>query len=337
MKSLILQEPGRFVSEDVAPPPAAAGEALVRVRAVGVCGTDFHAFRGEQPFFTYPRVLGHEMAVEVLAGPPDSGLRPGDRCSIEPYLHCGACGPCRRGRTNCCRNLRVMGVHVDGGLREVVAVPVTKLHRAELRLPFESLVVVEPMAIGAHAVERAQIEPGEWAFVVGVGPIGLAVVQFATIEGARVIVTDRSRERLAFCTRLHPAVRTLPPEPDEEGALREMTGGDGPTVVFDATGSALSMERSFERPAHGGKLVFVGLCSARLGFSDPEFHRRELTLLGSRNARPRNFTAIIDLMESGRIDPAPWITHRASLAELPDVFTGWSDPSSGVVKAVVTP
>lgn len=335
MKSLVLQEPGRFVSEDTAPPRAAGGEALVRVRAVGVCGTDFHAFRGEQPFFSYPRVLGHEVAVEVLEGPPDCALNPGDRCSIEPYLHCGACGACRRGRTNCCRDLRVMGVHVDGGLRQIVAVPVTKLHRTS-RLPFESLVVVEPMAIGAHAVERAQVEAGEWVLVVGVGPIGLAVVQFAMLESARVIVTDRSPERLAVCTRLHPAVRTLPSQQDEDAAVREITGGDRPTVVFDATGSPASMERSFERAAQGGKLVFVGLCQARLSFSDPEFHRRELTLLSSRNAHARNFTAIIDLMESGRIDPGPWITHRASLAELPDVFSDWSDPRSGVVKAVVS-
>jgi 2-desacetyl-2-hydroxyethyl bacteriochlorophyllide A dehydrogenase len=335
MKSLVLEQPGRFVAEDRAPPRAAGGEALVRVRAVGVCGTDFHAFRGEQPFFTYPRVLGHELAVEVLDAPPDSGLNPGDRCAVEPYLHCGACAACRRGRTNCCSNLRVMGVHVDGGLREIVAVPASKLHRTS-SLPFESLVVVEPMAIGAHAVERAQIERGEWVLVVGMGPIGLAVAQFAVLEGARVIVTDHSPERLAACARLQPAVRTLPCAPDEDALVREMTGGGGPTVVVDATGSPSSMELSFERVAHGGKLVFVGLCQERLSFSDPEFHRRELTVLGSRNAHARNFTAIIEAMESGRIDPRPWITHRASLAELPDAFTGWSDPRGGVLKAVVT-
>jgi len=336
MKTLVLEKPGQFEAVD-APLPGSpqAGEALVRVHRIGVCGTDLHAYRGRQPFFTYPRVLGHELGVEVLSvGEGVTSVSPGDRCSVEPYLNCGSCVACRRGKPNCCAQLKVLGVHTDGGMREQMIVPARKLHRSQ-SLTYDQLALVETLAIGCHAVSRAKLEEGEWALVIGAGPIGLTVMQFAAEAGARVIAMDTNAARLAFCRTALGISHTLQVDGDPLPRLQEMTGGELPTAVFDATGSAASMAASFNYPAQGGRLALVGLFQGDLSFNDPNFHRRELTLLASRNALPADFTRIIGLMESGRIDTSPWITHRAPLSEAGGRFSGWVLPETGVIKAMI--
>lgn len=316
------------------------GEALVRVHRVGVCGTDLHAFRGRQPFFSYPRVLGHELGVEVLAiGDGIAHVAPGDRCAVEPYLNCGHCIACRQGKSNCCTQLKVLGVHVDGGMREEFVLPASKLH-ASSSLSYDQLALVETLGIGAHAVDRAALREGETVAVLGTGPIGLAVIQFAQAAGARVLAVDLNARRLEFCrARLGVAQECLIDTTtcrDVAARLAELTGGDMPTVVFDATGNAASMGAAFGYPAHGGRLVFVGLFQGEVAFNDPNFHRRELTLLASRNSRPDDFRRILGLVESGRVDTTPWITHRASLAEVPALFAGWTSPEAGVLKAMIS-
>ena len=306
------------------------------VRRIGVCGTDLHAFSGNQPFFTYPRVLGHELGVEVLSvGDGVSTVAPGDRCSVEPYLNCGTCIACRRGKPNCCAHLQVMGVHVDGGMREQLVVPAHKLHRSRI-LTYDQLALVETLGIGCHAVDRARLSPGEFALVIGAGPIGLSVIQFAKEAGARVIALDMNAARLSFCGRQLGVEHLVDAsKEDAQAALLRLTGGDLPTAVFDATGSPRSMMGAFNLPAQGGRMVFVGLFQGDVTFNDPNFHRRELTLHASRNALPGDFSRIIQLIETGRIDTSPWITHRSSLAELAGVFPGWVKPETGVIKAMI--
>lgn len=340
MKALVLEKPGTLsVSSLPTPSLPGPGEALVAVHRIGICGTDLHAFEGTQPFFSYPRILGHELGVEVLAvGEGVDEVREGDRCSVEPYLNCGRCIACRRGRGNCCSDIRVIGVHADGGMRERFALPAAKLHRSET-LSYEQLALVETLGIGAHAVQRAGLEKGETVAVVGAGPIGLSVIQFAQAAGARVLVLDVNPVRLAFCRdRLGIDSEALVNvvETDARSRLLELTGGDMPVAVLDATGNPRSMQSSFRYPSHGGRLVFVGLFQGEVSFSDPEFHKRELTLLGSRNSLPDDFRRIIKLVESGRVDTRPWITHRAAFDEVPGVFASWTRPESGVLKAMVS-
>lgn len=337
MNAVRLEAPGHL-AQHILPSPAAPGptEALVRIHRVGICGTDLHAFRGRQPFFNYPRIPGHELGVEILElGNGVADLSPGDSCAVEPYLNCGQCIACRRGRPNCCASLQVLGVHLDGGLCEQILVPARKLHPSR-QLTFDQLALVETLGIGCHAVDRAGVEPGEFALVIGAGPIGLGVIRFAAAAGARVIVIEANEARLDFCRRHLGVPHALNASRDDlPGALAEIGGGDLPTVVFDATGSAASMMAAFEFPAPGGRLVFVGLVPGDLTFHDPNFHRRELTLLASRNARPEDFGRIIRLLESGRMDPTSWITHRASLTAVPEEFPKWTRPEAGVLKAIV--
>ncbi|HZZ19296.1 MAG TPA: zinc-binding alcohol dehydrogenase family protein [Opitutaceae bacterium] len=337
MQSIRLEEPGRLVVGELASPDfPGEGEVLVAVRRIGVCGTDIHAFGGKQPFFTYPRILGHELGVEVLSvGAGVSNVRIGDTCSVEPYLNCGACVACRRGKPNCCAVLKVLGVHVDGGMRERFALPAAKLHSSP-SLSLDQLALVETLGIGCHAVDRGRVEPGEFALVIGAGPIGLATMQFAAEAGAQVIVMDVNQARLDFCReqlRIPHVVNAAVQNPLE--TLKDLTGGDLPTVVFDATGNPRSMMSAFEFPAQGGRMVFVGLFQGEVTFNDPNFHRRELTLMASRNALPSDFTRIIRLIEQGRIDTTPWITHRGRFKDVPGLFASWTLPESGVIKAMI--
>ena len=337
MNAIILNEPGSLAMLDVPEPHAPeAGEALIRVHRIGFCGTDYHAFHGRQPFFNYPRILGHELGVEVLAiGSGVTNVGVGDKCSIEPYLNCGSCLACRKGRTNCCSNMQVLGVHLDGGMRERLVVPATKLH-ASKTLSYDALALVETLAIGAHATDRAAVEKGETVVVIGAGPIGLAAIQFALLSAARVIVIDRAVLRLEACKELFPDVITLDPEKSFIEQLTELSCGDLADVVIDATGNLASMGASLEYVGQTGRLVYVGLAQGEVTFNDPLFHRREMTLFASRNALPRNFTEIIAAMEAGSIDPLAWITHRCMLSEIPEKLPAWSQPSAGVIKAVVT-
>lgn len=334
MKTIILEQPGLLcVGEKDEPEALAPGEALVRVHRVGVCGTDFHAFRGRQPFFTYPRILGHELGVEVVSvGPGVEDIRAGDRCAVEPYLNCGQCIACRRGKTNCCVDLKVLGVHVDGGMQSFIVVPAHKLHPSE-KLSLEQLALVETLGIGAHAVARAHIQPREGVIVVGAGPIGLSVIEFARIAGAELTVLDVNEQRLRFCRDQLGVERTILTGANILEDLKRR--GDLPTLVFDATGNSTSMMQSFNFVANGGRLVFVGLFQGEVTFSDPDFHRREMTLLSSRNSTAEDFKRIIQLMEVGRIDTAPWITHRTLSGNLPDELPRWLEPESGVIKGMV--
>lgn len=335
MQTLILQTPGQLNLTATAPLPSPQpGEALVRVHRVGVCGTDLHAYRGRQPFFSYPRILGHELGVAVVAlGSPTDRLQIGDRCAVEPYLNCGRCIACRRGKPNCCANLRVLGVHQDGGMQEFLTVPIDKLHPSK-HLSFEQLALVETLAIGAHAVERANPQPDDTVLIIGAGPIGLAVLESVRSVTQPVVVADREEKRLTFVRDHFSKVTTLPASETLADELQQRLG-DLPTVVIDATGNPASMVQAFEYVAPGGTLVFVGLFQGDVTFNDPLFHRKEVTLMASRNALPATFSRLIERMEQGQLDTTRWITHRALLNDVPATFADWLDPSNGVIKAVI--
>ncbi len=341
MKTIVLDEPFKFSLTQTQDPNAPGpGEALVQVRRVGICGSDYHAFRGKQPFFNYPRIIGHELGVEVLAlGQETEKVNPtiqvGDRCAVEPYLNCGHCIPCRAGKTNCCTSLKVLGVHTDGGMRERILVPIHKLHKSDT-LSLDQLALVETLGIGAHAVDRAAIKPGENVLVIGAGPIGLTVMQFAAAAGAKVFVMDVNADRLNFCKSNLCVEATLSPGDGAVKQLEEMCDGDLPIAVFDATGNPASMHDAFKFVASSGRLIFVGLFLGDITFNDPDFHRRELSILASRNSTGKDFKRIIGLMESGEVDTTPWVTHRSSFDEMANNFNSWLDPASGVIKSIIS-
>ena len=339
MKAIQLQQPQSFRVIDIAEPAAPGpGEALLRVHQVGICGTDLGGYLGKMPFYSYPRIPGHELGVEVLAvGEGVTGVRPGDRCAVEPYLNCQRCHACRTGHTNCCEHNLTLGVMTDGGLTDRIVLPARKLH-VSAKLGYEALALVETLAIGCHAVARGNPRPGEHVLVIGAGPIGLSVVEFAKLSGAKTIVMDMNEGRLAFVREKMGVPDTLLATGDgkELERLAELTGGQLADVVVDATGSAKSMSQALGYCAFAGRLVYVGITQQELAFLHaPVMHRRELTLMASRNALPPDFIRIIRLIEDGLIDTGTWITHRAPMDGMIEAFPGWLKPENGVLKAMV--
>lgn len=336
MRTVVCAEPGYMALEQRDPPRCGKGEALLRIRRIGVCGTDIHAYGGNQPYFSYPRVLGHELAGEIIeVGSEGDPKLIGQHAYVIPYLHCGQCRACRNGRTNCCQRMQVIGVHRDGGMCDTLAVPLDHLVVSDT-LELDQLALVECMAIGAHAVRRSELVYGEVAVVCGAGPIGMGVAQLARERGARVVVIDTNPERLAFCRdKLGIELTLNPNENDIDAALRTLSDDELADVVFDATGNPAAMQAGFELAGQASRYVLVSIVKADISFSDPDFHRKELTLLASRNATRVDFDEVTRLMENGRLKADAMITHRAELADVPERMPTWCTPATGVVKAMI--
>ncbi|WP_436714478.1 zinc-binding alcohol dehydrogenase family protein [Roseiconus lacunae] len=339
MKALQISEIKTWKRIDIPEPGApGAGEALVRVHRMGVCGTDVGCYLGKFPFFAFPRIPGHELGVEVIAvGDGVKNVKPGDRCCVEPYLNCGECDSCRRGHTNCCEHNQTFGVMCDGGLTDQVILPARKLHQAG-SLSYEQAALVETLAIGCHAVDRGAPKASENALILGAGPIGLSALEFARLADANVIVADINQQRLDFVSESMGVDKTvlLNGTDQDIDAIRRLGGGRLADVIVDATGNHHSMVRAFEFAAFAARVVYVGITQNDLHFPHaPVFHRRELTLMASRNALPTDFSRIIRLIEEGKINTDPWITHHASFDDVPDVFDQWIASDSGVIKAMI--
>lgn len=336
MKTLVCTAPGHLTYGEAPEPELTPGTALVNIRRIGICGTDLHAFEGTQPYFTYPRILGHELAGDLLAVDGANDFVPGEAVTFIPYYHCGQCVACRAGKPNCCVQMQVCGVHVDGGMVQQLRVPAAALVRG-MGLSHDALALVEPLAIGAHGVRRAGIMPGEVVLVVGAGPIGLGTMALAQLAGATVIALDINDNRLAFCQQRMGVAHTINALTDNVLAkLQDLTQGDMPTVVIDATGSLRAINTAFGYLAHGGRYVLVGLQKGDISFSHPEFHKREATLMSSRNATRADFEYVVHCLQTGLIDPTTYITHRVGFEEVSYEFAHWLNPANGVIKAMVT-
>lgn len=332
--ALECSEPGtlRLVSR---PAPARGhGEILVSPRRVGICGTDYHIFEGKHPFLNYPRVMGHELAVEVIETDETSNFAVGDIAVVNPYISCGQCIACRRGKPNCCTHIEVLGVHRDGGMANLLSLPARNLIRAE-GLSLDACAAVEFLAIGAHAVRRSRARADDRVLVVGAGPIGLGTALFAARTGASLTVMDRDPERLAAAATMLGPISTVVADAESTARIAELTGGDGFDVVFDATGNLQSIHAGFGMVAHGGTYVLVSVVKGDICFSDAEFHRREMSLLGSRNALAEDFATVIGAIREGAIPIEALITHRTTLANAVGDLPRWAAQKTGLIKAVI--
>ena len=338
MRAIRLEKPEHFAAVEVdEPDKPGAGEALVEVHRVGICGTDVSGYLGKMPFFTYPVIPGHELGVQVMeVGEGVGNVREGDHCSIEPYMNCGDCYACRKGATNCCESLEVIGVHKDGGMCERFILPARKLHPST-KMTMEQLALVETLAIGCNCVNRSDTRQGDKVLVIGAGPIGMAAIEFLKVAKAEITVMDMNETRLEFCKEKLGVDHTVVFKNDntEVDRLREVNGGDLPVTVIDATGSHISMSSAFQYVSFTGQVLYVGITTQELNFKHVSIHRPELTIKASRNAVPADFSRIISLIEDGVIDTDPWLSHQASYDDFIGEFTNWLKPETGVIKAVL--
>ncbi len=334
MKAVVCSSPYSIGLEDHFLPIRNHGEVLVKISRVGMCGTDYHIYEGLHPFLEYPRVMGHELAATIEESDPHSKFKVGELVVIDPYLACGTCHACTHGKSNCCMKIQVLGVHRDGGMCEYLVLPESNILTAD-DLSADAAACVEFLAIGAHAVRRSGMKSGARVLVVGAGPIGLGAALFAVIAGGQVTIMDRDEARLALASSTTAIEATIIANEGADSAVLEATDGNGFDVVFDATGNRNSMEKSFKYVAHGGSYVMVGLVKDAITFFDPDFHKREMTVLASRNATKQDFEHVISSIKSGSIPIAKLITHRTSLADTPVMLPIWAQNKNGLIKAMI--
>ena len=334
MKILSCKSPGEFEYLESIKPELSEGRAIVKIRRIGICGTDLHAFEGTQPYFSYPRILGHELAGEIVEIGSQQDFAVGDLVTVIPYFSCGTCVACRNGKPNCCQKISVFGVHEDGGMQEYVSLPISSLVKKE-GLSLEQLALAEPFAIGAHGVRRAGVKSGQSVLVIGAGPIGLGVMEFAKIAGATVIAMDINENRLKFCKEEWGVSHVVKAGKTAIEEIQQITNGDFCDSVIDATGSLTAINQGFQYIAHGGNYVLVGLQKGEIAFSHPEFHKREATLMSSRNATREDFDQVLEAMATSQIALDKYITHKVSFEQVKDDFQSWLNPETGVIKAMV--
>tara|TARA_B100000809_G_C15139668_1_gene532542 strand:+ start:6362 stop:7372 length:1011 start_codon:yes stop_codon:yes gene_type:complete len=333
MKYIVCEKPREFILKEKEAPIRKENEALLQINKVGICGTDLHAYAGNQAFFTYPRILGHELASEVLEiGENERGIKAGDKVVVMPYVSCGECIACTNGKTNCCTNISVLGVHGDGGMQELIAVPSNILLPAN-NLSNDQMAIVEPLAIGAHAARRAAITPGETVAVVGCGPIGIGIMKLAQIAGAKVVAIDMNEQRLEYVKKKIGVDYTVKAGPDAAQAISDLTNGDMCTAVFDAAGNKFALEAGPSYMSHGGRFVLVGLSKGELTYNHPAVHSKEMTLMCSRNATTEDFEHVINVLD--QFPTESFITHTVPFTEMIANFDSWLDPATGVIKATV--
>ncbi|MEK1892146.1 MAG: zinc-binding alcohol dehydrogenase family protein [Rhizobium sp.] len=335
MKAVLCQEPGVLeLVERLSPGTPSAGWVRLAVSHVGICGTDYHIFEGKHPFLEYPRVMGHEISATVLEAGDGVPMAVGTPVIVNPYLSCGNCVACRQGKPNCCTDIKVLGVHTDGAFCDEITVPAGNLYAAN-GVSLEAAATTEFLAIGAHAVRRSMAPTGSRSLVIGAGPIGLGAAIFSRIAGHDVTLLDTSRERLQMAADRFGFSSGIVADENTTEAVKAKTSGDGFDVVFDATGYGPSMEKAFGFVAHGGALVLVSVVKDDIRFSDPEFHKREMMVVGSRNATRVDFEHVADSIAKGLVPVEQLITHRTTLTDAPRDLARWAHEKSGLIKAVI--
>ncbi len=328
MDCLVIGEPGNVRIEARALPTVVPdGWLLIDIEAIGICGTDYHIFEGKHPFLEYPRVIGHELSGRIAEGP-----RKGELVVINPYISCGTCRACTRGKPNCCTGIQVLGVHRDGGMCARISVPEQNVYSAE-GLSAEQAAMVEFLAIGAHAVARSEIGQGDRVLITGAGPIGIGAALFARIAGAEVHLMDLSDDRLGLAKDKFGFTKTHKPNDKIlSGDLAE-----GFDAVFDATGNAKAIMAGFPLLAHGGTTVLISVVKDDITFNDAEFHRREARIIGSRNALKADFERVMTAIRDGNIPTDEIASEVIALSALPQKFADLVEHRDHLIKVLVKP
>ena len=335
MKQITLIKPYEFEERDVEIPILKKGELLVQIKNIGICGTDIHAFHGNQPYFSYPRVLGHELSGIIVDAKIDNNSLLGKPVSVLPYLSCGKCNSCVRGKTNCCSQLNVMGVHVDGGFCEYISVPLDNIMIGREETDLEHLSMVEPLSISYHGIMRADILENDWVIIFGAGPIGMGAILFAKSKTDKIILIDINQNRITYCKSILGIEHSF--NGNDETLLeqiKELTNGHFADIVIDATGNKKSIQQQLTFLGHGGKWILIGLQREDLHINHPEFHKREATLMSSRNATKHDFEQVMNKIDKKEIDPVLLITNTLDFKEVVNSFSTFIGDQS-LIKGII--
>lgn len=319
MKSVCLKQPGDISVVDIPPQSRGPDQVLIKVRSAGICGSDIGAYKGVNPLVSYPRIIGHEIAGEVVEVAADeTEYKVGDRVILEPYVYCGKCYPCSIGHTNCCENLTVRGVHIEGGMAEYVSHPRQLLHKVPDGIPWELVPMAEPLVIAMHAVQQAEVKAGEHVVVTGAGQIGLLAAQYALTLEAIPIVVDPVDARLALARSLGVPRTINPTTADALQEIQRLTAGRMAEAVIEASGDARAIRASIDYVAYAGRIALVGWPKNEIALPTALFTKKELTIRGSRNSVGQ-FPESLRLIAEGRVNVAPLVSATVPLVEVPSM------------------
>lgn len=335
MKALVIERPGEARVVDMDEPRTDPSHAAMRVRRIGMCGTDLATYLGTNPLVSYPRIPGHEVAATLERVPANEfGLKEGMDVTMSPYTSCGVCSSCRQGRVNTCKRNQTLGVQRDGALRERIAMPLEKLYAAPL--PTEELCLVEPLTVGCHAVGRGRVTGDDVVAVFGCGGVGLGAVAAAAFRGAKVVAIDIDDRKLEVARKagarevIHSARENL------HARLEEITNGHGPDVAIEAIGRPQTFRAAVEEVAFAGRVVYIGYAKEPVSYETRLFVQKELDILGSRNALPRDFEEVIRMFQGRRFPAAEVIGPTVPLDEAPTILRKWSENPSAFGKIMIT-
>lgn len=318
MKAVNLNAPREVFVQDI---PMAVrrndNDVLIKVKALGICGSDIGAYRGSNPLVTYPRIIGHEIGGEVVeVGGNTRGLRVGDRVIVEPYIPCNACYPCSIGRTNCCKDLKVLGVHVNGGMTEYFSHPGNLVHKVPSDLDWKYVAMLEPLTIALHANHRPKVKAGEHVVIIGAGTIGLLAAQVALVYDAEPVVLDIVDERLELAKRLGVKNTINPAKQDAVAEIKALTNGRMAEVVIEASGSKAAIQSTFDYASFAGRISLVGWPNTEIPLLTALITKKELDIVGSRTSAGE-FQESIELIYTKKVKVDPLISKIVNLEEIP--------------------
>ena len=335
MKALLIERPGEARVVDVPALEADGQQASLRVRRIGLCGTDLSTYLGKNPLVTYPRIPGHEIAATVERMPENElGLREGMDVTMSPYTSCGVCSACRQGRVNCCKRNQTLGVQRDGAMQERIAMPLEKLYAAPLSI--EELCIVEPLTVGCHAVARGRVTGDDVVAIYGCGGVGLGAVAAAAFRGAKVIGIDIDDRKLDLARKAGAREMIHSGRENVHARLEELTNGHGPDVVIEAIGRPETFRAAVEEVAFAGRVVYIGYAKEPVSYETRLFVQKELDILGSRNALPGDFQEVIRMIEQKRFPVAEAITMTVPLEKAPEMLRAWSERPAEFSKIMIT-
>ncbi|MGK6311505.1 zinc-binding alcohol dehydrogenase family protein [Neorhizobium sp. DT-125] len=335
MKAVCLDEPGKISLIELPEPKPGPGEVAVRMEYVGYCGSDLTSFRGLNPLISYPRVPGHEISGTVAAlGAGVSGLAIGQPVTILPYFNCGKCHACRLGRPNACKNNQTMGVQREGAMTSTVVVPAGKVIPVE-GMRQRDLALIEPIAVGFHAVRRSELQAGETVVILGCGVIGLGALLGAVRRGARVIAVDLSADKLAVAEALGADETIDALREDVLAHVLEMTGGDGPQVVIEAVGADVTFRQAIDLVASCGRVVYVGYAKNPIAYDTKYFLLKEMDIRGSRGSELADFHDVVAYLKQHPDAGDRIVSRVVPIEEAGAAMEAWDKDPGGFTKIVV--
>ncbi len=338
MKAVIVPAPGSVTIANVpdALPPK-PGEVMIKLKAMGICGSDIHVYHGRSSFASYPRIIGHELAGEVVAvGDSNGKVFIGDHVVIDPVNSCGECYACSIGRSNVCKNIKVLAAHVDGGFREYITSPIKNVHKIDKRVPWEIAATVEPYSIAAEALARGDISQDDSVLICGAGPIGITLLQASLRITKKIMILDNVGERIHKAKSMGN-VETLNPQTENASQkIMDWTGGEGVNLILEATGNVKVMESCIsEWASQAGRVVTLGFSASPMSIAPLDIMKRELDIRGSRLSRNR-FPEVISWIENKEVNPEKLISHKFSFYDAENAIKQVDLDPAGTLKVILS-